>query len=154
MEFIMTSAIKAQIVDDMKTAMRNQEKERLATIRLMMAAFKQREVDERIELSDEQIMATLNKMIKQRRDSITQFEAGNRQDLAQKEAEEIRVIQTYLPAQLSRTEIEQAVMVAIQESGATSAKDMGKVMGLLKVKLQGKADMTLVSQATKEKLGS
>lgn len=148
----MTSAIKAQILDDMKAAMRAQEKERLATIRLIMAALKQREVDERIELSDEQVLATLNKMIKQRRDSITQFEAGNRQDLAQKEAEEVRVIQTYLPAQLSATEIEQAVMAAIQESGATSAKDMGKVMGLLKASLQGKADMTLVSQAVKEKL--
>jgi uncharacterized protein YqeY len=148
----MTSAIKAQILDDMKAAMRSQEKERLATIRLIMAALKQREVDERIELTDEHITAILNKMIKQRRDSIAQFEAGNRQDLAQKEADEILVIQTYLPAQLSSAEIEQAVMAAIQESGAASAKDMGKVMGLLKAKLQGKADMTLVSQAVKDKL--
>jgi uncharacterized protein YqeY len=148
----MTSAIKAQILDDMKTAMRSQEKDRLATIRLIMAALKQREVDERIELSDEQIIATLNKMIKQRRDSITQFEAGGRQDLVQKEAEEVRVIQQYLPAQLSEAEIEQAVAAAIQESGATSAKDMGKVMGVLKAKLQGKADMTVVSVKVKDKL--
>lgn len=149
----MTSAIKNHIIEDMKTAMRSQEKERLATIRLILAALKQREVDERIELSDEQILVTLNKMIKQRRDSIQQFEAGNRPDLAQKEAEEVRIIQQYLPAQLSEAEIEQAVAAAIQESGAGSAKDMGKVMGLLKSKLQGKADMTVVSGKVKEKLG-
>lgn len=149
----MTSAIKGKILEDMKTAMRSQEKDRLATIRLILAALKQREVDERIELSDEQVLATLNKMIKQRRDSITQFEAGNRPDLAQKEAEEVRVIQQYLPAQLSEAEVEEAVAAAIQESGAASAKDMGKVMGLLKAKLQGKADMTVVSAKVKEKLG-
>lgn len=148
----MTSAIKAQILEDMKTAMRAQEKERLATIRLIMAALKQREVDERIELTDEHVLAILNKMIKQRRDSISQFETGNRPDLAQKEADEILVIQKYMPAQLSNAEIEQTVAAVIQESGATSAKDMGKVMGLLKAKLQGKADMTVVSQAVKEKL--
>lgn len=148
----MPSAIKNHITEDMKTAMRAQEKERLATIRLILAALKQREVDERIELSDEQIIATLNKMIKQRRDSITQFEAGNRPDLVQKETEEVRVIQQYLPAQLSEAEIEQAVMAAISESGANGAKDMGKVMGLLKGKLQGKADMTVVSAKVKEKL--
>lgn len=144
--------IKDRIVEDMKAAMRSQEKDRLATIRLILAALKQREVDERIVLSDEQVLATLNKMIKQRRDSITQFEAGNRVDLAQKEAEEIRIIQTYLPAQLSEAEIEQAVISAMTESGATSAKDMGKVMGLLKTTLQGKADMTIVSAKVKEKL--
>ena len=148
----MTSAIKAHIQEDMKTAMRAQEKERLATIRLILAALKQREVDERIELTDEDILAILNKMIKQRRDSIQQFEAGNRPELAQKEAEEIRVIQQYLPAQLSAAEVEQAVVAAISESGANGAKDMGKVMGLLKSKLQGKADMTVVSSKVKEKL--
>ncbi len=147
------TTIKDKIQEDMKTAMRGGEKERLATIRLIMAALKQREVDERIVLSDEQILATLNKMIKQRRDSISQFQAGNRPDLVQKEAEEIRVIQTYLPAQLSESEVAQAVKDAIQESGATSAKDMGKVMGLLKSKLQGKADMTIVSSKVKELLG-
>jgi len=148
----MTSAIKDKILEDMKTAMRAHEKERLATIRLILAALKQREVDERIVLSDEQVLATLNKMIKQRRDSITQFEAGNRLDLSQKEAEEIRIIQAYLPAQLSEAEISQAVVAAIAESGAAGAKDMGKVMGLLKSKLQGKADMTLVSAKVKEHL--
>ena len=150
----MASAIKDKILEDMKTAMRSQEKERLATIRLIMAALKQREVDERIELSDEHVLAILNKMIKQRRDSITQFEAGNRPELAQKESNEIKVIQQYLPAQLSESDMIQAVKSAIQESGATSAKDMGKVMGLLKAKLQGKADMTVVSAKVKELLGS
>lgn len=148
----MTQTIKDRILEDMKTAMRSQEKDRLATIRLILAALKQREVDERIVLSDEQVLTTLNKMIKQRRDSITQFEAGNRPELAQKEAEEIRVIQAYLPAQLSDAELETEVVAAIQESGATSAKDMGKVMGVLKAKLQGKADMTVVSGKVKAKL--
>lgn len=148
------SLIKEKILEDMKVAMRGQEKERLATIRLIMAAMKQREVDERITLNDEQVLAILNKMIKQRRDSISQFEAGNRPDLVAKEAEEIRVIQQYLPAQLSEAEVTQAVVAAIQESGATSAKDMGKVMGILKGKLQGKADMTVVSAKVKEHLAS
>lgn len=148
----MSAAIKEKILEDMKTAMRSHEKDRLGTIRLIMAALKQREVDERIELTDEQILATLNKMIKQRRDSISQYEAGNRADLAQKEAEEIRIIQQYLPAQLSDAEMDQAVVSAIQESGATSAKDMGKVMGVLKAKIQGKADMTIVSAKVKERL--
>jgi uncharacterized protein YqeY len=149
----MTSPIKDRIQEDMKTAMRAQEKERLATIRLILAAVKQREVDERIQLTDEHVLSILNKMIKQRRDSIEQYEAGNRADLAQKEKDEITIIQQYLPAQLSGSEIEAAVAAAIQESGAASAKDMGKVMGLLKGKLQGKADMTVVSAKVKEKLG-
>lgn len=148
----MASVIKEKILEDMKAAMRSQEKDRLATIRLIMAALKQKEVDERIELSDELVTGILNKMIKQRRDSISQFEAGNRQDLAQRELEEVRVIQQYLPAQLSENEIEQAVAAAVQESGAASAKDMGKVMGILKSRLQGKADMTVVSAKVKEKL--
>lgn len=148
----MTSTLKAQITDDMKTAMRSQEKDRLAVIRLILSALKQKEVDERVELTDEDVLAILNKMIKQRRDSISQFEAGNRPDLAKKEADEIVIIQTYLPAQLSPAEIEQAVAAAIQEAGATSAKDMGKVMGSLKSKLAGKADMTVVSAKVKEKL--
>lgn len=149
----MTSAIKEKILEDMKSAMRAQQKDRLGTIRLILSALKQREVDERIVLTDEQVLATLNKMIKQRRDSITQFEAGNRPDLAQKEAAEVVIIQEYLPTQLSTAEIEQAVAAAIAESGAESAKDMGKVMGLLKSKLQGQADMTVVSAKVKEKLG-
>jgi len=148
----MTAAIKEKIVDDMKQAMRNHEKERLSAIRLILAALKQREVDDRITLSDEDILAILNKMIKQRRDSISQFQAGGRQDLADKESAEIAIIQTYLPAQLSSSEIESVVMATISETGATSGKDMGKVMGVLKTKLHGKADMTLVSAKVKEKL--
>lgn len=150
----MTAQIKTQITEDMKTAMRSQDKERLATIRLVLAALKQREVDERIELTDEQILVTLNKMIKQRRDSISQFETGNRPDLAEKELAEVKIIQHYLPAQLSESEVEQAITAAFTESQATSAKDMGKVMGILKAKLQGKADMTVVSAKVKEKLGA
>lgn len=130
--------IKDKILEDMKTAMRSQEKERLSTIRLILAALKQREVDERITLSDEQILATLNKMIKQRRDSISQYEAGNRPDLAQKEAEEIKVIQSYLPAQLSETEIEQAVSAAIQESGATQPKIWAKSWAFSKASCKAK----------------
>ncbi len=149
----MTSALKTRITDDMKTAMRNQDKERLAVIRLILAALKQKEVDERIELTDEHILAILNKMIKQRRDSISQYEAGNRADLAKQESDEITIITTYLPAQMSTAEIEQAVAAAIQEASASSAKDMGKVMGILKGKLAGKADMTVVSAKVKEKLG-
>ena len=148
----MTAAIKERIQEDMKTAMRSQEKERLGTIRLILAALKQREVDERIVLTDEHIIAILNKMIKQRRDSISQFEAGNRPDLVAKEEAELQIIQTYLPAQLSAAEIESAVVAAIGETAASSAKDMGKVMGVLKAQLQGKADMTLVSAKVKEKL--
>ena len=150
----MTASLKAKIVEDMKLAMKAQAKERLATIRLIQAALKQREVDERIELDNEQILAILNKMIKQRRDSITQFEAGNRPDLAEKEAAEILVIQDYLPQQLSLEEIEAAVTQAITELGANNAKDMGKVMGALKSQLHGKADMTVVSAKVKEKLNA
>ncbi|HVE43783.1 MAG TPA: GatB/YqeY domain-containing protein [Gammaproteobacteria bacterium] len=148
----MTGTIKDNINEDMKTAMRGQDKDRLGTIRLILAALKQREVDERITLTDEHILAILNKMIKQRRDAITQFITGNRPELAQKEEAEIKIIQTYLPAQLNETEIEDAVRSAIQATGATSAKEMGKVMGLLKDKLQGKADMTLVSAKVKTQL--
>lgn len=145
----MTSSIKNKITEDMKTAMRAQEKERLATIRLILAALKQREVDERIVLTDDDVLGILNKMIKQRRDSITQYEAGNRQDLAQKEAAEITIIQSYLPAQLSNDEIEILIANAIKESGANSAKDMGRVMALIKSQAQGKVDMTVVSNKVK-----
>lgn len=146
--------IKDKILEDMKAAMRQQQKERLGTIRLILAALKQREIDERITLTNEQIITTLNKLIKQRRDSIAQYESGHRPDLAQKEADEIKIIQEYLPAQLSPQEIDQAVAAAIKETGAISAKDMGKVMGILKTKLQGKADMSLVSAKVKERLAS
>lgn len=148
------SAIKGQIQEDMKTAMRNQDKERLATIRLILAALKQREVDERITLTDEHVIAILDKMVKQRRESITQYEAGNRPDLVEKEKSEIQVIQHYLPAQLSEAEIASLIDTAIKDSGATSAKDMGKVMGVLKPKLQGRADIAVVSAKVKEKLSA
>src|SRR5471030_1445338 len=123
----MMLTIKDKILEDMKTAMKAHAKERLGTIRLILAALKQREVDERIVLSDEQILITLNKMIKQRRDSITQFEAGGRNDLAQKEASEIQLIQRYLPTPLSDAEVNDLITAAIQEANATSARDMGKV---------------------------
>jgi hypothetical protein len=155
MDNSMTSMIKEKILEDMKAAMRAQEKKRLGTIRLILAALKQLEVGGmagRVLLSDEQVLSVLNKMIKQRRDSIAQFDAGNRSDLSKIEAEEISVIQTYLPTQLSEAEIIQAVAAALEESGASSAKDMGKVMGILKNKLAGKADMTVVSAKVKEKL--
>ena len=146
-----TSAIKGQIIEDMKTAMRNQEKERLATIRLILAALKQKEVDERIELGDEHVLAILDKMIKQRRESIAQYESANRQDLVQKEAEEINVIQPYLPTPLSETEINALIDAAIQETNAATMRDMGKVMGILKPKLQGRADIAQVSAKIKER---
>ena len=146
------TTIKDTILDDMKAAMRAHEKERLATIRLILAALKQREVDERIVLDDEQILITLNKMVKQRRDSINQYTTGNRQDLADKEVAEINIIQTYLPLQLSEQEIDAAITTAIKETEAATAKDMGKVMSLLKTALKNKADMTLVSAKVKEQL--
>ncbi len=148
------SAIKGQILEDMKTAMRSQNKEDLATIRLIMAALKQREVDERITLADEHVLAILDKMVKQRRESITQYEAGNRPDLVAKEQAEIQIIQKYLPAQLSETEISALIDSAIKESGATSAKDMGKVMAILKPRVQGRADVGSVSAKVKERLAS
>jgi len=150
----MTSTIKAKISEDMKAAMRSQEKERLGTIRLILSAFKQREVDERITLTDEQCLAILEKMIKQRRESIGQYEAGNRPELAAKEKEEILLIMGYLPEQLNPDELESLIQSTIQEAGATSARDMGKVMGLLKPKIQGRADMTLVSNKVKDNLSA
>lgn len=150
----MTSAIKGQILEDMKTAMRGQEKERLATIRLILAALKQREVDERIELTDENVLAILDKMLKQRRESIAQFETANRADLVKKEKDEIDIIQHYLPAQLSEAEVATFIDLAIKESGATTARDMGKVMGVLKPKLQGRADIALVSLKVKARLSA
>lgn len=146
------SAIKGQIQEDMKNAMRSQDKERLAIIRLILAALKQREVDERIELADEHVLAILDKMVKQRRESIVQYEAGNRPDLAKKEAEEIVVIQHYLPAQLSDTEVEAMIDAAIKETNAVSMKDMGKVMGILKPKVQGRADVAAISAKVKDRL--
>ena len=146
------SEIKEQITEDMKTAMRAHDKERLATIRLILAALKQREVDERIVLTDEHVITVLDKMLKQRRESIAQFDAANRPELSKKEAEEVLVIQHYMPAQLSAEEIQVIIDSAIKESGAASVRDMGKVMGLVKPKIQGRADMTLVSNQIKERL--
>lgn len=147
-----TSAIKGQIQEDMKNAMRTQDKERLATIRLILAALKQREVDERIELTDEHVLAILDKMLKQRRESISQYQAGNREDLVAKEEAEIKVIQTYLPEQLSEHDINNLIESAIKESGAASVKDMGKVMSILKPQIQGRGDVASVSAKVKEKL--
>ena len=146
-------ALKDRLTEDMKNAMRAGEKERLATIRLALAAIKQREVDERISLDDTQVLAVLEKMIKQRREAITQFAAGKRPDLVAKENSEIVVIQAYLPAQLAEAELDTLISEAIAASGATSVKDMGKVMAAVKPKVQGRADLGAVSARIKQKLG-
>ena len=143
------SELKQRITDAMKDAMRAKDKERLGAVRLMLAEFKRIEVDERIELDEARILAVLDKMLKQRRDSIQQFEAANRQDLADKEIAEVSVIQEFMPAALSETEINQLVADAITQSGASSMKDMGAVMGILKPQLQGRADMGQVSKQIK-----
>ena len=145
-------SLKEQLVADMKTAMKSGDKERLGVIRLVNAAIKQREVDERIALDDTQVLAVLEKMLKQRRDSIAQFRAAAREDLAVIEEFEVGVIQTYLPSQLSEAEIVAIVDKAIADSGATSGKDMGKVVGLIKPQLAGRADMGHVSSLIKQKL--
>jgi uncharacterized protein YqeY len=147
-------SLKAKLTDDMKTAMKGGEKDRLATIRLINAAIKQREVDERIVLDDAQVLAVLEKMLKQRRDSITQFEAANRTDLADKEKAEVAVIQAYMPAQMTPAEVDAAIAAAIAESGATGPKDMGKVMGLVKPKVAGRTDMGKLSESIKAKLAA
>jgi hypothetical protein len=149
-----TVGLRQRIESDMKTAMRAKDKERLGTIRLILAAIKQREIDERITLGDTDILAVLDKMIKQRRDSITQFEQAGRQELADKEAAEVAVIQEYLPAALSDNEVDTLIADAITASGASSPQDIGKIMALLKPKLQGRADMGLVSRKVKEKLSA
>ena len=145
-------SLKTQLTDDMKTAMKAGEKERLGVIRLINAAIKQKEVDERIELDDAQVLAVLEKMVKQRRDSVSQFDAANREDLAGIERAEIAVIEHYLPAKLSEAEIEDIVDGAIRDSGAAGAADMGKLMGVLKPRLAGKADMGDVSKIVKRRL--
>ena len=144
--------LKAQIQEDMKAAMRAGEKSRLATIRLIMAAIKQREVDERIELDDTQVLGVIDKMVKQRRESIAQYEKAGRNDLADVEKAEIAVLAGYLPQQLSEAEVAKEIEAAIKESGAAGAKDMGKVMGLLKPRLAGRTDMGKVSGLVKAKL--
>jgi uncharacterized protein YqeY len=137
----------------MKAAMRSGEKERLGVIRMITSAIKQREVDERIALDDAQVLSVLEKMIKQRKESVVQFQAGNRQDLVDKENSEITLLQGYLPSQLSGAEIDALISEAIAASGAASVKDMGKVMGLIKAKAQGRADMGAVGAKIKAKLG-
>ena len=144
--------LKQRLDADMKSALRNKEKERLGIVRLILAAIKQREVDERITLDDSQVLAVLDKMVKQRRDSIAQYESAGREDLANQEKYELEVIQTYLPAQLSEAEIDALVDQAIAAAGATSAKDMGKVMNTLRPQVQGRADMGAVSAKLKAKL--
>ncbi len=146
-------SLKERLIEDMKTAMKGGDKARLGTIRLVNAAIKQREVDERIALDDTQVLAVIDKMLKQRRDSITQFRAANREDLAAQEEFEVGVLQDYQPAQLSAEEIDAIVAKAIVDSGATSAKDMGKVVGLVKPQVAGRADMGQVSGLVKQKLG-
>ena len=147
-------SLKAQITEDMKTAMRAKDTERLGTIRLLQAAMKQKEVDERVELDDAMVIAIVDKMIKQRKDSIAAFETANRQDLADKEKAEIAVIEGYLPQRMSAEEISAAVKAIVAEVGATGPGDMGKVMGAVKTQLAGKADMGLVSAAVKAALSN
>lgn len=145
-------SLKDQITDDMKNAMRAKETERLGTIRLLLAAIKQREVDERIVVDDAGVISTVEKMIRQRKDSISQFEKAGRDDLVAVEATELAILQTYLPAQLSDAEVEAAVVAAVASTGAAGPQDMGKVIGVLKGQLAGKADMGKVSGLVKAAL--
>jgi hypothetical protein len=146
-------SLKARITEDMKSAMRAGEKDRLSCIRMLQAGIKQREVDERIELDDAQVLAVIDKMIKQRRESVAQFQAGNRADLVAKESLEIDLLSGYLPAQLGDAELATLIKDAITATGASSMKDMGKVMGILKPKVQGRADMGALSARIKAALG-
>lgn len=145
-------SLKQQISDDMKAAMRAREAARLGAIRLLLAAMKQREVDERIELTDADVVAIIEKMMKQRRDSISQYEAAGRQDLADVEKFEMTVLQVYMPQQLDEAEINAAIAEAIAATGAAGPQDMGKVMGVLKARLAGRADMGKVSALIKAQL--
>lgn len=147
-------SLKDQINEDMKTAMRAKDKERLGAIRLILAAIKQREVDERIELNDSQVIGVLEKMIKQRRESLAQYQNAGRDDLAARESFEIDLIQTYMPTSLSDAEIESLIADAIAATGAQSLRDMGKVMALIKDQAQGRADMAAVSARVKARFGN
>ncbi|VTU30084.1 hypothetical protein H4CHR_02535 [Variovorax sp. PBS-H4] len=142
-------SLKDQITEDMKTAMRAKDSERLGTIRLLLAALKQKEVDERIELDDAMVVAIVDKLVKQRKDSVTAFTQGGRADLADKEAAEIKVLEVYLPQRMGAEEIAAEVKAIVAELGAKGPGDMGKVMGAVKTRLAGKADMGLVSAAVK-----
>ncbi|WP_428418122.1 GatB/YqeY domain-containing protein [Methylibium sp.] len=148
----MTSPIKDRITEDMKTAMRAKDAPRLGTIRLLLAALKQKEVDERIVLDDAMVIAIVDKLIKQRKDSISQFSAAGRTDLADKETAELAVLEAYLPARLSAEQVAAEVAAIVAELGASGPGDMGKVMGAVKTRLAGKADMGLVSTAVKQAL--
>ncbi len=150
----MAETLKQRLQADMKAAMKSGDKARLGVIRLINAAIKQREVDERIELDDTQVLAVLDKMVKQRRDSIDQYESAGREDLAATERDEVEVIQVYLPAALSDAEVDALIEEAVAATGAQSMRDMGKLMGVLRPKLQGRADMGGVSQRVKARLGS
>lgn len=147
------STLKDRITEDMKNAMRAKDTERLGTIRMITSAIKQREVDERITLDDAQVLAVIEKMVKMRKESIAQFQSGGREDLAAKEQKEIELLQTYLPEQLSEAEIDKIIADAIAQTGASSIKDMGKVMGIVKQQAQGRADMGTVSGKIKARLG-
>lgn len=147
-------SLKQTLTDAMKAAMKGGDKSRLGVIRLVMAAIKQVEVDERIELDDERVLAVLDKMVKQRRESISQYKAAGRDDLMQQEEYEVSVLQDFLPEALSDDEIEQMIAQAVDETGASSIKDMGKVMGLLKPQMQGRADMGAVSGKIKARLNA
>jgi len=146
-------SLKARVTEEMKSAMRSGEKDRLGLIRMLLAGIKQREIDERITLDDAQVLAVIDKMIKQRKDSVVQFEAGHRADLVAKETAEIAWLVEYLPAQLSDTELDALVREAIATTGAASIKDMGKVMGLVKPRAQGRCDMGQLSARIKAALG-
>lgn len=149
----MSSALKQRITDDVKQAMRAKDKERLGTLRLITAAIKQKEVDERIELDDNAVLAVLDKMAKQYRDSIQQYRDAGRDDLVEKESRELNIVTEYLPEQLNDTDLEALIKNAIEETGATGMADMGKIMGVLKPKVQGRADMGAVSAKVKALLG-
>jgi uncharacterized protein YqeY len=146
-------SLKDRITEDMKAAMRAKDSERLGTIRMITAAIKQREVDERITLDDSQVLAVLEKMIKMRKESIAQFATGGRDDLVARETKEVELLQGYMPAQLSAAELDAIIAAAIADSGATSIKEMGKAMALVKQNAQGRADMAAVSAKLKAKLG-
>jgi len=146
-------SLKARITEDMKAAMRSGEKDRLSCIRMLQAGIKQREVDERIELDDAQVLSVIDRMIRQRRESVAQFEAGKRADLVAKESAEIAVLSGYLPAQLNETELDAMIREAIAATGAATMKDMGKVMGMLKPKVQGRTDIGALSARIKSALG-
>lgn len=146
------SEIRARLVEDMKTSMKNKDKNRLSTIRMALAAFKQKEVDERVEVTEDDVISILTKMIKQRKDSAEQFRRAGREELAQKELDEIEILQIYLPKPLSEDEIIEIIQRAILEVGASSVKDMGKIMSAIKAELNGRADMGKVGSMIKSQL--